>query len=180
LFAYPLGKSQRVLAGLDPEIGPIFCHGAIERINRIYRAGGVSLPATQYSGSVPRGYDWSKAIVIAPPSAHGSPWMKRFGGVSTGFASGWMRIRGTRRRRSIDRGFVLSDHADWPGLQTAIAESGAECVLVTHGYRGPLVRWLEEQGKQARALETQFEGERDEGASTSPGEDAVAEDDAAE
>jgi putative mRNA 3-end processing factor len=88
--------------------------------------------------------------------------MKRFGPVSTAFVSGWMRIRGTRRRRSIDRGFVLSDHADWPGLQQAIRETGAERVLVTHGYRAPMVRWLSEQGKQAEALETRFEGEREE------------------
>jgi putative mRNA 3-end processing factor len=162
VFAYPLGKSQRVLAGLNAEAGPIFCHGAVERMNRVYRASGVALPETQYPGDVARGYDWTQALVIAPPSAHGSPWMKRFGVVSTAFVSGWMRIRGTRRRRSIDRGFVLSDHADWPGLQQAIAGTGAECVLVTHGYRMPMVRWIEEQGKKARSLETRFEGERDE------------------
>jgi putative mRNA 3-end processing factor len=86
-----------------------------------------------------------------------------------------MRIRGTRRRRSIDRGFVLSDHADWPALQQAIGETGAECVLVTHGYRAPMVRWLEERGRKAEALETRFEGERDEGAATSPGESTVDE-----
>ncbi|HVW86110.1 MAG TPA: ligase-associated DNA damage response exonuclease [Bryobacteraceae bacterium] len=159
IFGYPLGKSQRVLAGLDPEIGPIFCHGAVERMNRVYRESGVPLPPTLHSSDAPKGYDWTRALVIAPPSAHGSPWMKRFGTLSTGLASGWMRIRGTRRRRSIDRGFVLSDHADWPGLQTAILESHAETVLVTHGYRAPLVRWLREQGKQAAALETRFEGE---------------------
>jgi putative mRNA 3-end processing factor len=159
IFGYPLGKSQRVLAGLDPEIGPIFCHGAIERMNRVYREGGVALPPTLYSGEPPRGYDWSQAIVVAPPSAHGSTWMKKFGTVSTAMASGWMRIRGTRRHRSMDRGFVLSDHADWPDLQRAILETGAECVLVTHGYRAPMVRWLQEQGKEARALETRFEGE---------------------
>jgi putative mRNA 3-end processing factor len=173
LFAYPLGKSQRVLAQLEPENGPIFCHGAIERINQIYRSSGVTLPQTLYPGSAERGYNWSKSLILAPPSAHGSPWMKRFGAISTGFVSGWMRIRGTRRRRSIDRGFVLSDHADWPGLQQAIDESGAECVLVTHGYRGPLVRWLEEQGKQARALETLFDGEGDEAVSTSLGEEEM-------
>ena len=162
VFAYPLGKSQRVLAGLDPDIGPIFCHGAVENMNRVYRAGGVDLPQTQYPGDQPRGYDWTRALVIAPPSAQASAWMKKFGAVSTAFVSGWMRIRGTRRRRSIDRGFVLSDHADWPGLQQAIHESGAECVLVTHGYRQPMVRWLQEHGKESRALETGFEGERDE------------------
>lgn len=159
IFGYPLGKSQRILAGLDSGIGPIFCHGAIERMNRVYRSSGVALPPTLYSGDAPRGYDWTQAIVVAPPSAHGSLWMKRFGTVSTAMASGWMRIRGTRRRRSIDRGFVLSDHADWPDLQRAIGETGADCVLVTHGYRAPLVRWLREQGKEARALDTRFEGE---------------------
>lgn len=164
IFGYPLGKTQRVLSGLDPAIGPIFCHGAVERINRIYRESGVPLPETLYSGDMPKGHDFSQAIVIAPPSAHGSTWMKKFGSVSTAMVSGWMRIRGTRRRRSIDRGFVLSDHADWPDLQRAIAETGAECVLVTHGYRAPMVRWLQEQGKQARALETKFEGEEEESA----------------
>jgi putative mRNA 3-end processing factor len=162
IFGYPLGKSQRVLAGLDAETGAIFCHGAVEKMNGVYRASGVVLPQTGYPNDAPRGYDWTRAMVLAPPSAQGSPWMKRFGVVSTAFVSGWMRIRGTRRRRSVDRGFVLSDHADWPELQRAIGETGAECVLVTHGYRAPMVRWLEEQGKQAGLLETRFEGERDE------------------
>src|SRR5205823_1696337 len=163
IFGYPLGKSQRVLAGLDPSLGPIICHGAVERMNRIYRAAGVALPATLYAGDLPRGFDWKKAIVLAPPSAHGSVWMRRFGVVSTAFASGWMRMRGTRRRRSIDRGFVLSDHADWPALLTAIAATEADSVLVTHGYRAPLVRWLSEHGRQAESLDTRYEGERDEG-----------------
>ena len=159
IFAYPLGKAQRILAGLDPSIGPIFCHGAVERMNAAYRAGGVGLPETLYPGDFPPRYDWTRTIVVAPPSAQGSVWMRRFGAVSTSMASGWMLIRGTRRRRSIDRGFVLSDHADWLGLQSAIAETGADHVLVTHGYRAPLVRWLLEHGKDAQALDTQFEGE---------------------
>jgi len=159
LFAYPLGKSQRLLAGLDPEIGPIYCHGAIEGMNQVYRDSGVSLPPTTHTGAAEPAVDWSTAMVIAPQSAQESSWIRRFGPVSTGMASGWMRIRGRRRHRPMDRGFVLSDHADWPELQQAITETGAECVLVTHGYRSPMVRWLEEQGKQARALETRFEGE---------------------
>jgi putative mRNA 3-end processing factor len=162
LFAYPLGKSQRLLAGLRDEDGAFFCHGAIEKLNRVYRANGIDLPATQWPSDQPKGFDWSQALVIAPPSARGSAWMKRFGVVSTAFASGWMRIRGTRRHKSIDRGFVLSDHADWSGLQSAISESGAQRVLVTHGYRTPMVRWLREKGLEADALETPFEGERDE------------------
>ncbi|MDQ6664643.1 MAG: DNA ligase-associated DEXH box helicase, partial [Acidobacteriota bacterium] len=104
--------------------------------------------------------------IVAPPSSNGTPWIRKFGKVSTAFASGWMRIRGARRRRSIDRGFIVCDHADWPGLLSAIEATGAERILVTHGYRSALVRWLNENGKQAEALETQFEGERDEGAAT--------------
>ena len=159
LFAYSLGKAQRVLSGVDPSIGPIFCHGAVEKLNRIYRTSGVALPDTRYAGSMERGYDWTRALVIAPPSCNGSTWMRKFGAISTAFASGWMRVRGTRRRRSLDRGFALSDHADWPGLLSAITETGAEQVLVTHGYRAPLVRWLTGHGLQSHALETRFEGE---------------------
>jgi putative mRNA 3-end processing factor len=161
LFAYPLGKAQRLLAGLSGD-EPMFCHGAVERMNRVYRESGVALPPTRWPGDQPKGFDWSGALVVAPPSAQGSPWMKRFGAVSTAFASGWMRIRGTRRHKSIDRGFVLSDHADWSGLQEAITESGAQRVLVTHGYRAPMVRWLTERGLEAAALDTPFEGERNE------------------
>jgi putative mRNA 3-end processing factor len=159
LYAYALGKAQRLIAGLDPTIGPIFVHGALVRITEDYRASGVALPPVQYVGDAPRGFDWSQALILAPPSAHGTPWLRRFGPFSTGFASGWMRIRGTRRRRAIDRGFVLSDHADWPGLLAAIDATGAERVWVTHGYAAVLVRWLQEQGRDAAVLQTRFEGE---------------------
>jgi putative mRNA 3-end processing factor len=162
LFGYALGKAQRLLAGLDPSVGPIFTHGAVEKLNRDYRDSGVALPPTTYVGDVPRGTGWAGALVVAPPSAHGSPWARRFGAASTGFASGWMRIRGTRRRRAVDRGFVLSDHADWPGLLDAIRATGAGRVWVTHGYVGVLVRWLREQGIEAEGLQTRFEGEQDE------------------
>ena len=171
IFAYSLGKAQRVLAALNPELGPIYCHGAVQRLNAIYRDCGVALPDTAYASEAEKGTDWSRACILAPPSAAGSTWLRRFSPVSTAFASGWMRIRGARRRRALDRGFVLSDHADWPGLLSAIEATGAECVMVTHGYRAPLVRWLEEHGKQARALETRFEGEQDEG---TPAESPVA------
>ena len=162
LFAYSLGKAQRLIAGVDPSIGPILCHGAVENLNRVYRESGVRLPATQYTGQIEKGFDWSRALIVAPPSANASPYLRKFGPVSTGFASGWMRIRGTRRRRSIDHGFVMSDHVDWPGLLSAIDATGAPCVMVTHGYRAPVVRWLIEHGLDAKALETRFEGERDE------------------
>ena len=159
LYGYALGKAQRLLAGLDPTIGPIFAHGAVERLNRDYRAAGVALPPTQYPGSVGRGFDWSRAIVVAPPSNHQTPWTRRFGPSSAAFASGWMLARGARRRRDVDRGFALSDHADWPGLLEAIAATGAERVWVTHGSTTALARYLRERGYDARPVETHFEGE---------------------
>lgn len=164
LFGYSLGKAQRILAGLDGlEEGPIFTHGAVERLTRDYRESGVALPPTTYVGSAPRGTRWGDSLIIAPPSAAGSPWLKRFGPASTAFASGWMRIRGARRRRSLDRGFTLSDHVDWPALLGAVAATGAERVWVTHGYREPVVRWFRERGLEAEAVASFWEGEQEAG-----------------
>jgi putative mRNA 3-end processing factor len=164
LFGYALGKAQRLLAGLDQSIGPIYTHGAVERLTQAYRASGIELPATTYVGLAERGTDWKQALVLAPPSAHGTPWARKFGPASTALASGWMRIRGARRRRAFDRGPVLSDHADWPGLLDAIGQTGADRVWVTHGYTAVLVRWLKEKGIDAHAVATQFEGESAEAA----------------
>lgn len=159
LLGYSLGKAQRLLSGLDASIGPIFTHGAVERLTDDYRATGVRLPPTRYVGEAERGTPWKQAMIIAPPSAHGTPWMRKFGPISAGFASGWMRIRGARRRRAVDRGFVLSDHVDWPSLQETIGATGAERVWVTHGYTAVVARWLQEQGLDAYAVPTRFEGE---------------------
>lgn len=159
LFAYVLGKAQRLLAGVDPSIGPIFVHGAVERFLPLYAAAGVDLPpavkATVENAHEARG----KALIVAPPSAASTPWLKKFGPVSQAFASGWMTIRGTRRRQALDRGFVLSDHVDWPGLNEAVAATGAERVGITHGYVGVVTRWFRERGLDAFALSTRYEGE---------------------
>jgi putative mRNA 3-end processing factor len=162
LMGYALGKAQRLLAGLDPAIGPIVTHGAVERMTGVYRAAGVSLPPTTYAGTDGRRRDWEGAIVIAPPSASASPWARRFGDAATAFASGWMRVRGARRRHAVDRGFTLSDHVDWPSLLAAIEATRAQRVWVTHGFTAPLVRWLGERGVEAQAVATRFEGESDE------------------
>lgn len=162
LLGYSLGKAQRLLAGVDASIGPIFTHGAVERLTADYRTSGIDLPPTTYVGDAPPKTDWNNALIVAPPSAHGSTWVRRFGHYSAGFASGWMRIRGARRRRAVDRGFVLSDHVDWPQLMSVVRATGAEQVWVTHGYIPVVVRWLREQGLDARPLETRFEGEGEE------------------
>jgi putative mRNA 3-end processing factor len=159
LFGYALGKAQRLLAGLDPSIGPILTHGAVERMTAVYRAAGVPLPPTTHVAVADRSTEWSRALIVAPPSTEGSTWPRRFGDHATGFASGWMLVRGTRRRRSLDRGFALSDHADWPGLLAAIAATGAERVWVTHGYTAPIMRWLRERGLEAWEIATRFQGE---------------------
>jgi putative mRNA 3-end processing factor len=175
LFGYALGKAQRLLAGVrGAEVGPIYTHGAVERLAQDYRDSGIAMPSTTYAAEVARGTDCAGALVIAPPSAAGSTWLRRFGPVSTALASGWMRIRGARRRRALDRGFVLSDHVDWPSLHDAIRATGAECVLVTHGYREPVVRWLREHGLQAQAIASKWEGDEEEGAAPELDELSVA------
>ncbi|WP_256079039.1 ligase-associated DNA damage response exonuclease [Massilia sp. YIM B04103] len=155
MLCYSFGKAQRILSGLDAGIGRIVCHGAVEALNRVYRAGGVALPPTQMVHEVDKA-DLARAMVIAPPSAAGSPWIRRFGDFSDAFASGWMLLRGARRRRGVDRGFVLSDHADWPGLMQAIHASGAQRVIVTHGSIPVMVRWLGQNGFDAHAFDTEY------------------------
>lgn len=168
LFGYALGKAQRLLAGVDRSIGPIYLHGAVVPLTRAYREAGIDLPEATYVGAAVPGTTWAGSLVVAPPSANGTPWTRKFGPTSTGFASGWMRLRGPRRRRSVDRGFVLSDHCDWPGLLASIAATGAERVLLTHGYTAVLTKHLREKGIDADSLATKYEGERDEVADEAP------------
>lgn len=168
LFAYALGKAQRVLAGIDASIGPIFVHGAVHNMNQMYQRGGIMLPAATYVGDAPPKTDWSQGLIIAPTSARGTPWLRRFGRISTAFASGWMHVRGQRRRRAVDRGFVLSDHIDWPSLIQTIEATGAERVLVTHGSVAVVARYLrEEKGLDAQSLDTPY-------AAAAEGEDEAA------
>lgn len=151
LFAYSLGKAQRVLAGLDPEIGPIFVHGAVDAFVRIYRDLGVNLPVVE-KADPKLDQDYAGAIILAPPAVEDSSWTRSFRQAKRGFASGWMAIRGARRRKNLDRGFVLSDHADWKGLIEVIEGTGAEEVLMTHGNGDALVRYLSERGLKAAVL----------------------------
>jgi putative mRNA 3-end processing factor len=159
LFGYAFGKAQRVLASVDASIGPIVVHGAVDVLNRGYRECGVRLPETRMVTDFEAKKDFAGALIVAPPSAQSSPWLKRFGDYSDAFASGWMAIRGARRRRVVDQGFVLSDHADWPSLNRAIDSTEAQRVFVTHGHTAPLVQWLTERGLEAHTMKTEFEGE---------------------
>jgi putative mRNA 3-end processing factor len=170
LGAYALGKAQRILTCLDPAIGPILTHGAVENVNEVLRAQGLPLPPTIRVTPETDPKAHPGALILATPAALGTPWVRRFGPASDAFASGWMRLRGVRRRRAADRGFVMSDHADWSGLNAAIAATGAERVFVTHGYTAPFRRWLETEGYDAAVVATEFEGEALE--STDPGDGA--------
>jgi putative mRNA 3-end processing factor len=160
LMAYSFGKAQRLLAGVNAAIGPIVVHGAVEPLNQAYRAAGVALPPTRLVTEITDKASLGRALVVAPPSVQQSPWAQRFTSRRDAFASGWMQLRGARRRRALDRGFVLSDHADWPGLQRAIAATGASRVIVTHGYEAVMVRWLQEQGLEASSFRTEYQGEQ--------------------
>ena len=143
LFAYSLGKAQRVLRGLDSEIGPIYAHGAVHPFLPVYESSGVKFP--QVLKPKDGDGDWAGSMIVAPPAVEDAGWTRRFKGAERGFASGWMAVRGAKRRRNLDRGFVLSDHADWAGLLEVIKGTGAEQVKLTHGDGAPLARYLGEQ-----------------------------------
>jgi len=156
LGAYALGKAQRLLQGIDDNIGEIFTHGAIENVNEVLRNSGISLKATQKVSNNLSKKDFAGSLILATPSAISSSWMRRFGSSSTAVASGWMQIRGTRRRRSVDRGFILSDHCDWQQLNESIKATSAENIYVTHGYTAIFAKWLNEQGYNAKVVKTEF------------------------
>ncbi len=165
LFAYAFGKAQRLLAelaalGVEEEV---LLHGAVQTLMAPYREQGIELVPTRPVSELRRGDPLAGRLVLAPPSAHRSPWMKRFQAAQTGFVSGWMAVRGARRRRGFERGFVLSDHADWEGLLRTVKGTGARQVYVTHGQSEALARYLREvEGIRAEPLSGGFAAERGE------------------
>jgi putative mRNA 3-end processing factor len=156
MLAYSLGKAQRVLSLLDSSIGSILLHGAVGAMVEAYRGSGVVLPATEHATLDNAKTSRGRAMVICPPSAASAAWARKFAPLSIGVASGWMQVRGFRRRRAADMGFVLSDHADWPDLLRTISETGAERVIATHGYTGPFSRYLQESGMATSIYQTRF------------------------
>jgi putative mRNA 3-end processing factor len=168
LYGYALGKSQRVLNMLQDDIGPIFIHGALHKPIDAYRLAGVRLPETKLVSQAPKDFDFSRAMILAVPSAHGTSWINRFRNRSTAMVSGWMQIRGNRRRRAMDRGFVLSDHADWDSLIRTVREVAPEEVWVTHGFADIFSRHLRDLGWNALPLKTEFIGEVNEDKESAP------------
>ncbi len=161
LFGYSLGKAQRLLKYLDTDIGKIYTHGAIENMTEVLRPL-VHFPPTTLITRDTKKTELLGNIVLAPPSAHGSTWIRKMVPYVTASASGWMAFRGARRRRAVDKGFVLSDHCDWQGLLTSIEATGAEKIICTHGYTDIFSRYLKEQGYDARTEQTQYGEEENE------------------
>lgn len=156
LVGYSLGKAQRILQNLDLSIGKVYTHGVIENTNEALRRNGVILNHTERITTETPKEEIRKGLVIAPPSSVGTPWMRKFQPYSFGYCSGWMAIRGAKRRRAADRGFVLSDHADWDGLISAIDATGCEKVYLTHGYTASFSRYLREIGFDAHEVHTLY------------------------
>lgn len=165
VFCYALGKAQRLLAEIGHRNGrTVFLHGALVGMVEAYREAGVELTPTAAVGDQPKAERFRGELILAPPSALATPWMRRFTAPATAFVSGWMRVRGQRRRRGYDRGFVLSDHVDWPDLIRTVKESGARHVVCAHGYTDTVARYLrEERGLDAVAIRTLYDGEGDDG-----------------
>jgi putative mRNA 3-end processing factor len=160
LFCYTIGKAQRVLAELARHTDkPVLVHGMMLSAIEAYREAGVAMLPVRPATERPRGTSCAGELVLAPLSARGTPWMRRLGDVSDGFASGLMRVRGVRRQRAYDRGFVLSDHADWPALLDTVADTGAARALATHGYAEALARTLAGRGLESGVIRTAWEGE---------------------
>ena len=186
LYAYSLGKAQRVIAllashdtarpstaaqavptdveGHDAGAAyamdePVLVHGAVANMVDAYREAGIGLPDVAAVLDDTRGAATRGRVIIAPPSAINTPWLKRFPGAATAMLSGWMRVRGARRWKGVDRGFVLSDHADWPALLDTIAATGARRVLATHGYADVLARTCAERGLDAGVIDARVHGE---------------------
>jgi putative mRNA 3-end processing factor len=158
ISAYALGKAQRIIHNVDHGIGPIYCHAAVENINKVLRRSGVYIQDTRILGENVKQKDMHGALVIAPGSTLSTAWIKRFKACSTAAASGWMTLRGRKKWQHVDKGFVLSDHADWKGLNSAVKETGCERVIVTHGYTDIYARWLRECGYWAEPEKNAHEG----------------------
>ncbi len=156
LLGYALGKSQAILNALDTSIGNIYLHGAVANVNDALRTAGYNFPGTRITPETDR-KQITPSLIVAPPSALGTPWLKKLAPYKVAMCSGWMALRGARRRYGVDRGFVLSDHCDWSQLNDAIKATGAEHIYVTHGYETPFVRWIKEQhALQAYEVKTLF------------------------
>jgi len=162
LIAYSLGKAQRVLQAVAAVTDKIFVHGAIWNMHETLTKAGWNLPLVRRVVPDMNKEEFKGGVVIAPPSADGTPWIKKFTPYNLGVCSGWMQVRGNVRRKNVDAGFILSDHADWEGLLQAIKETRAQKVYVTHGFQAAFSRYLNEHGIESAEVKTQFGNDEEE------------------
>ncbi|MBS1781221.1 MAG: ligase-associated DNA damage response exonuclease [Bacteroidetes bacterium] len=169
IIAYALGKAQRILKHLDTSIGNVFTHGAVDNINKLFEQTIGALPPARRIDATIDKKEIEGSLIIAPPSALSTPWLRKLNPYKLGICSGWMQLRGARRRRGADRGFVLSDHCDWEQLNTAIKETGASNIYVTHGYKSIYAKWAQDEyGVKATEVETLYTGEQVDDATDNP------------
>lgn len=155
ICAYALGKAQRVITSVNRDIGPIYVHGAVWNVHQALDQDGAELPVViPTNEEFKKNTNFSGSLIVTPSSALGTSWTRKFHPYEVATVSGWMNVRGIKKRRNSGRGFVLSDHADWNGLNMAIKETGAEKVWVTHGYTETYARWLRQQGLDARSVDS--------------------------
>jgi putative mRNA 3-end processing factor len=159
VFAYSLGKAQRVAQALAQTGIPLFVHGSVWNTHQQLQASGVNLPVVSRVQPGTAKKDLQRSVIIAPASTAGTSWLQQFSPFKTAVCSGWMQVRGTVRRQSIEAGFALSDHADWNGLLSAVKATNAERVYATHGFQAAFSRYLNEQGIEAAEVTTEFGGE---------------------
>ncbi len=173
LFAYSLGKAQRIMQPISEVTDTILVHGAVYNVHTALVNAGWNLPPVQrVTPDTPKEL-LKGAVVVAPSSAEGTSWMRKFAPFSVGVCSGWMQVRGAVRRRNVDAGFILSDHADWKGLLAAVKATGAEQVYATHGFQSAFSRYLTEQGLDGREVKTEYGAELDEEKATATEEETT-------
>jgi len=156
LIAYSLGKAQRILKAIEKIAPLIYVHGAIWNVHEVLVKAGFQLPEVKRITPDMNRNSFKTDIIIAPPSAENSPWINRFHPYSVGVCSGWMQVRGNARRRNVDAGFAMSDHADWKGLISVIHACGAKKVFVTHGFQSSFSRFLNESGIESSEVKTEY------------------------
>jgi putative mRNA 3-end processing factor len=172
LIAYSLGKAQRLLPCLAAVTDKILVHGAVYNMHQALVNAGWALPNVERVTPDTPKEDLKGAVVLAPSSAEGTTWLRKFAPFGIGICSGWMQVRGNTRRKNADAGFALSDHADWNGLLTAIKATEAEKVFVTHGFQHAFSRYLNEQGIASGEVKTEYGGDEEEPTEQVPDENS--------
>lgn len=148
LFAYSLGKSQELLAGLREAGVPIALHKEAAKLTRIYEKFGRKFPPYVIFDST----NASDKVLIAPPQSTRSPLFQQLGKTRTAVVTGWAMDSSCRFRSGTDAAFALSEHADFPTLIEFVQRVSPKKVFTLHGFAADFARTLRELGFDAQAL----------------------------